>query len=91
MLMCVFEVLHFLPLALIALSALGLKSKFNGLFAVMVLFLSIAGLVAGDHAHSEHGSFFGVIDPCFGYMVAIALSGFSILKSLKSKLAKVNA
>lgn len=89
--MCVFEVLHFLPLALIALSALSLKGKFSGLFSVMVLGLSIAGLIAGNHAHTEHSAFFGMTDPCFGYVLAIAVSGFSGLKSLKAKLARANA
>lgn len=89
--MCVFEVLHFLPLALIALSALSLKGKFSGLFSVMVLVLSATGLIAGHHAHTEHGAFFGMVDPCFGYIVAMVVSGFSALKSLKAKLARVNA
>ncbi len=89
--MCVFEILHFLPLALIALSALSLKGKSSGLFSLMVLVLSTIGLIAGNHSHVEHGAFFGMADPCFGYMLAIAVSAFTSLKALKNKFARVNA
>jgi hypothetical protein len=87
--MCVFEILHFLPSALIVLSAVSLKGKLGGLFSVMVLVLSGVGLVSGYHSHSEHGAFFGIVDPCFGYVVAIVLSSIASVKNLKNKFARV--
>jgi hypothetical protein len=85
--MCVFEVLHFLPLALIVVSMVSLRGK-SGVLSIVVAALSVVGLLAGNHSHAEHAAFFGIVDPCFGYMVAIALSAVSGVKSL---LAKVNA
>ncbi|MDF3047833.1 MAG: hypothetical protein K0R73_951 [Candidatus Midichloriaceae bacterium] len=85
--MCVFEVLHFLPLALIVASMVSLRGK-SGVLALAVTALSVVGLIAGNHSHAEHGAFFGMVDPCFGYLVAIALSAVSGARSL---LAKVNA
>ncbi len=70
---CPFEILHFLPLCIIALAglffrALGMK------FYYLSIFMSVLGIVSGTHSHYEHAAFFGAFDPCWGYYAVLAVS-----------------
>lgn len=89
--MCIFEILHFVPLALIGLSLLTPKIRSNSSFSLMVAIFSIVGLASGGHSHIEHGAFFGIIDPCNAYLASLVLSSVMVAKSVKAKLIKVNA
>lgn len=85
--MCPFEVLHFLPLALIAVSSLSKLNKIATSTAILVL--SLVGLFAGDHIHTAHGEVLNLVDPCAAYAVAAVYAAFSLAQSLRAKL--VNA
>lgn len=85
--MCVFEILHFLPLALIAASFAGKMNKVA--VSVAVLALSLVGLFAGDHMHHEHAEAINLIDPCLAYAAAALLSVVSLAQSIRAKF--VNA
>lgn len=79
--MCPFELLHALPLALIAgsifLTRYNLKRK---LVYTAIILLSLVGLFSGHHVHTEHSTSLSIIDPCVGYFVSIAISGYMLLK-----------
>ena len=84
--MCPFEILHFAPLALIAISLFVLKSSSNKLlFGISLAVLSLVGLVAGSHMHTEHFEPYAFFDPCYGYIIALIVSAFAIFKGIIEK------
>jgi hypothetical protein len=85
--LCPFEVLHFLPALLIALSFIGAR-KSGVLFHLAMAALSVAGVLAGAHSHAEHGAFFGVVDPCWMYGITLAVSVFQMVRFGASRFAR---
>ena len=81
--MCPFEILHFAPLALIAGSVLLFKAPNKKLLSLTVAVLSVIGLIAGEHMHTEHAMPISMIDPCVGYFVSLAVSAFVAVKEFK--------
>ena len=62
--MCAFELLHFLPLIIIAASFLASRFGFNAVASYgAILLTSIAGLFAGEHMHTVHFEPLTAIDP----------------------------
>jgi hypothetical protein len=83
---CPFEILHFAPLILIALTAFTFKSGNARLpLSIAIAVLSVIGLVAGNHMHTEHLEPYGVIDPCYGYTLSLLVSVLMVAKELVSK------
>lgn len=85
--MCVFEVLHFLPLALLAAFA----PASTNLKGVLMVVLSAIALIAGDHSHSAHAAFFGMFDPCFLHASFAAFGFTKLLSATNVKLQSVRA
>jgi tetrahydromethanopterin S-methyltransferase subunit D len=80
---CPFEVLHFIPLVAIAVVALFARGKFTRVgTSAIVSGLSIIGLVAGGHMHSEHAEPMMLLDPCVGYMVSLVIAFAVMAKEL---------
>ena len=89
---CVFEILHFLPLALIAVSTLTLRNKFKLSSSFATLILSLIGLVGGIHSHVEHNEFFGIFDPCNLYVASFVISALTVIRAgIKIRKARFNA
>jgi hypothetical protein len=84
---CPFEILHFVPVILIAASIFAAK-KLGSMFYVSLIILSVFGLVAGSHSHAEHGAFFGAFDPCWAYNVALAYGALNVSLSALRKFAQ---
>jgi hypothetical protein len=84
--MCPFEILHFAPLGLIAISLYALKSSNNQLLASLsIIALSLAGLIGGTHMHTEHHEAYTMFDPCYGYIVSLAVASIGLVKGLMRK------
>jgi hydrogenase/urease accessory protein HupE len=83
---CPFEILHFAPLILIALTAfsLGLSNARLPLSASIAI-LSIIGLFAGGHMHTEHLEPYGIVDPCYGYAFSLLVSAVIVTRELLTK------
>ena len=83
--MCVLEIVHFLPLALIA--AFVPVSMFRK--GVLAMALSVVGLMAGSHAHEVHAHLFTAIDPCLMHFATLIIATGVSLKSVASKAKSV--
>ena len=86
--MCVFEILHFLPVALIAASILQLRSGSGAMAFAVIAVLSVAGLVGGQHSHVEHAAFFGMMDPCYAYAASLVVSVVGLAKAAYMRVAR---
>jgi len=81
--MCPFEILHFVPLALILVVAFFARTVISRVSMSFVTSgLSIIGLVAGSHVHTAHAEPLTLLDPCVGYFIAIAVSFAVVIKEL---------
>ena len=79
---CPFDILHFLPLALIAVAFIVARSKIAPrALSIVVAGLSVVGLSAGAHVHTVHAEHVSLIDPCYGYVVALTVAIYTIAKS----------
>lgn len=83
--MCPFEILHYLPVVLIALALLSIaygskKSYVN----VAIMAASLLGLIAGQHMHTIHMEPASFIDPCYGYVVSLLVSTYASIKNFVS-------
>jgi hypothetical protein len=89
--MCPFELLHFAPLGLIAVSALLLKKfSFSLQGSVLVVVLSLIGMSSGAHMHTEHAMPMLPLDPCYGYAVSLIVSSANIVRSFFANRLSVN-
>lgn len=90
---CPFEILHFAPLVLIALTAFSLRLSNARLpLSASIAALSVIGLFAGSHMHTEHLEPYGWIDPCYGYALSLVVSVIIVARELVLKnLAKNKA
>jgi hypothetical protein len=79
---CPFDILHFLPLFLI-LASITLPSlkKLSIASSLSIFGISILGLIGGNHVHVEHMVAYSIIDPCYGYFISLAISGYNLVKS----------
>lgn len=88
---CPFEILHYVPLALIAVAFVA---GFRGISKVklsgFVLVMSIIGLISGNHVHTEHAHAITLLDPCYAYMVLSVISlinmAFKMAKAYKAPI-----
>lgn len=79
---CPFDVLHFLPLALIVAAFVVAKSKLAPkALSTIIAGLSVVGLTAGAHVHTVHAEHMSLIDPCYGYMISLVVAVYTIVKS----------
>lgn len=85
--MCIFEVLHFLPMALIAAAAL-FGSKFSNISAAIMFVASVVGLASGAHTHVEHFVEVSMFDYCYMYAVSLAYSSYKLVKAAANAFAK---
>ncbi len=83
--MCVFELTHFLPLLVIALTYVSsYRFTFSG--SAVVVASAIIGLVAGQHVHTEHFVEYSMLDACSLYAVALIASGVRFAQLTINKL-----
>lgn len=85
--MCIFEVLHFLPMALIAAAAV-FGNKFSNISAAIMFVASVVGLASGVHTHTEHFVEFAAFDYCYVYAVSLAYSAYKLVKVAANVFAK---
>ncbi len=81
---CPFEILHYLPIALIAFSALSLIYSSQKVYISMAIIVaSFLGLIAGQHMHTEHMEPLSFFDPCYGYIASLMVSTVALIRKLK--------
>ena len=83
--MCPFEILHYLPLALIAFSGISLFSSSSKLhLSLIVIASSLVGLIAGEHMHTVHFEPVTLFDPCYGYVASLIISTYVLVRNYKA-------
>jgi hypothetical protein len=83
--MCPFEILHYLPLGLIAFSVISLFSSSSKLhLSLIVIASSLVGLVAGEHMHTVHFEPMTILDPCYGYVASLIVSSYVLVRNYKA-------
>lgn len=83
--MCPFEILHYLPLGLIAFSVASLFSSSSKIhLSLIIIASSFIGLVAGEHMHTVHFEPVTMFDPCYGYIASLMVSGYVLVRNYKA-------
>ncbi len=83
--MCPYEILHYLPLGLIAFSVISLFSSSSKLhLSLIVIASSFVGLVAGEHMHTVHFEPVTLFDPCYGYVASLIVSTYVLVRNYRT-------
>ena len=82
--MCAFEILHYLPIALIAFAVISLSYTSKKAYVSMsVAIMSLIGLIAGEHMHTTHMEPATLFDPCYGYVASLIVSTVALIRNFK--------
>lgn len=87
---CGLEALHFVPMVLLLIGFITREYSSSASFLGAII-LSVAGLFGGHHAHVDHLRPLAWVDPCYLYMVVIAVSAFCIARNVVLVRARSNA
>lgn len=83
--MCPYEILHYLPLGLIAFSVISLFSSSNKLqLSLIIMVSSLIGLFAGEHMHTVHLEPVTLFDPCYGYVASLIVSTYVLVRNYRT-------